>query len=572
MIDPDSVMANHLGFHFNGHKGKGVYYGEKKMDKRGNEYVECTLISIDSEVIPYTLIKDDQAIPYCYYKIQGTKGHCPASEFALRLKMSGIPLSNWMTMELTNTIVKNSKLDFAYEEPGYRFPLNDKRTSERMRMLEEQYKETDEDDKEIEDEIKKDEDNIDVHKVTLIGKNETYLKFERETKEEKSLDEVVKALKQLYDVTADKKAFIIAFSYSLFAPFSAIVRKKRLFFPNLVFLGLPETGKNSLLNLFLAKMWDSEENIKVSGDFRTDFSTMKNLEGSGLPIVINDLDQQGYEKLKPFLLEGAMNSRGGSRGRPSLDLQNFETLRGIAISANYLRIGGQESTSRFIVHEMKEIDGQDASEWNTIAQELEGAMYPIARFFIDYVNKKNQSVEEFLGYFNDNRTSVKSTIIEYGATILRMLFETQAIETEGVVFKIPSSLYTYEEYYEDYFSLFLGWVQLSLRKMQKETNYVERDWGSHETITVRYDDSLYIQEQESKYIVFPMAFRDFLKKYPEFPFNSMEQFAHAYPQYLRSQPRKFRIAGAEDRKAFRVLIVENMAQEPSPEPVAKEEA
>ncbi len=566
MIDPDSVMANHLGFHFHGHKEKGVYYGEKKMDKRGNEYVECTLISIDSEVIPYTLIKEDQQIPYCYYKIQGTKGHCPASEFALRLKMSGIPLSNWMTMELTNTIVKSSKLDFAYEEPGYRFPLNDKRTSERIRMLETLYKKMGMTDQEINDQIEKEENEINVYKVSLITKNETYLKFEKETEEEKSLDDVVATLKDLYDITADKKAFIIAFSYSLFAPFSSAVRKRRMFFPNLVFLGLPETGKNSLLNLFLAKMWSSDENIKVSGDFRTDFSTMKNLEGSGLPIVINDLDQQGYEKLKPFLLEGAMNSRGGSRGRPSLDLQNFETLRGIAISANYLRIGGQESTSRFIVHEMKEIDGQEASEWNTIAQKLEGAMYPISKYFIDYINK-SMDLETFLGYFNENRTAVKSTIIEFGANILMRLFQRT-----GLDFRIPDNLFKYEEYYEDYFSLFLGWVQLSLRKMQKETNYVERDWGSHEVITVRYDDSLYIREQESKYIVFPMAFRDFLKKYPEFPFQSMESFAHAYPQYLKSQPRKFKVAGAEDRKSFMVLIVENMAQEPSPEPVAKEEA
>jgi len=283
-----------------------------------------------------------------------------------------------------------------------------------------------------------------------------------------------------------------------------------------------------------------------------------------LPIVINDLDQQGYEKLRPFLLEGAMNSKGGSRGRPSLDLQNFETQRGIAISANYLRLGGQESTSRFIVHEMKEHNDNEAKDWNTIAQKLEGAMYPIARFFIDYINKY-LDLESFLGEFIQDRLTVKKSILQYGADILMMLFQRVDFG-----FKIPEKLFSYEEYYEDYFSLFLGWVQLSLRKMQKETNFVDREWGSHETITVRYDDSLYIQEQGSKYIVFPMAFRDFLKKYPEFPFSNMEQFAHAYPQYLKSQPRKFKISGAEDRKTFRVLVVENMAQEPSIEPVEKD--
>ncbi len=579
MLDPDSVKNDHIGFHFHGHDEKGIYFGRLKKNKKNRlkinenidfktedeDTVECKLISLNTEITPYMLIKEDQMIPYCYYKMHGTKGHCPVSEFALRLKMNGIPLSGWMTRELTNTLVKYSELDFAFEEPGYRLTTDDRKISERIRMLEDRYKKMEKTDKEIDNEIKKEEDNINNHKITLIGKNETYLKFEAETKDEKSLDEVIPILKDLYDLTVDKRAFIIAFSYSLWAPLSSIVRKKRLFFPNLVFIGLPETGKNSLLNLFLAKMWSSDENIKVTGDFRTDFSTMKNLEGSGLPIVINDLDQQGYEKLKPFLLEGAMNARGGSRGRPSLDLQNFETLRGIAISANYLQIGGQESTSRFIVHEMKETNVDKTNEWNTIAQKLEGAMYPIARFFTDYLNKNNESVEEVLGYFNNNRISVKTTIIKQGANLLMMLFQKA-----GLDFKIPDYLFKYEEYYEDYISLFIGWVQLSLRKMQKETNYVERDWSSHETITVKYDDSLYIQQDGSKYIVFPMAFRDFLKKYPEFPFQSMDAFAHAYPQYLKSQPRKFRIAGAEDRKAFRVLVVENMAQEPSPEPMTKE--
>ncbi len=565
MIDPDSVMANHLGFHFRGHQQHGIYYGKEKIDSMGKANVECTLISINTEVRPYTLIKDDQELPYCYYRIQGVKGHCPASEFALRLKMSGIPLSNWMTLELTNTIVEESGLDHAFEEPGYRYVIDDKRTSDRMKRVETADKQMEKTDREIDEEISKN-DKINVYKIALISKKETYLKFEEKFGEERSLDEVIHTLRDLYDITSDKRAFIIAFSYSLFSPFSAIVRKRMMFFPNLVFLGLPETGKNSLLNLFLARMWDSDENIKVSGDFRTDFSTMKNLEGSGLPIVVNDLDQQGYDKLKPFLLEGAMNSRGGSRGKASLDLQNFETLRAIAISSNYLRIGGQESTSRFIVHEMKEINGEEANEWNTIAQKLNGAMYPIARFFIEYINK-NMDLETFLGYFTENRASIKSTILELGANILMMLFQR-----DDSSFRIPANLFKYEEYYEDYFSLFLGWVQLTLRKMQKETNYIERDWSSHEIITVRYDDSLYIQQQESKYIIFPMAFRDFLKRYPEFPFQNMEAFAHAYPQYLKSQPRKFKVKGAEDRKAFRVLVVENMAQEPSTEPLAKEEA
>jgi hypothetical protein len=562
-IDRDTREGEHLGFHFTDHSEEGIYYGREKRDAGGMPEVRCDTIAAKVKLTLYTLIRNNmgnrQEIPYCYFEMHGIEGHSPASEFSLRLKAEGIPLSSWMTMELTNTLVRKSRLNSAYEEPGYAIVPNQEETLRKKKSMISRIRGLGISDDEMPMYLPA-ENDLGIKKFKLISLQDTYRKFGSNLPDEKQLEDVLGDLRELYDATKDKKAFLIAFSYSIFSPFSSIVRQRRMFFPNLIFLGLPETGKNSLLNLFLAKMWSMDENIKVSGDFRADFATMANLEGSGPPITINDLDQQGYDRMRPFLLEGAMNPKGGSRGRPSLDLRKYETLRGIAISANYLRIGGVENTSRFIIHSLEENDGSNASEWNSVAARLEGAMYPVARYFMDFINSRLDA-ETFLGYFDDKRTSVKSSILEFGAQVLERLFSRN-----DPSFKLPSGLASYEEYEEDYFSLFFGWAQLALRKMQKETNYAERDYGSREVITIRYEDSLYIQESGSDLMIFPMAWREFLKKYPEFPFQSMEAFAHSYPQYVRCQPRKFRMEGQDDRKSFRVLMIKKMAQESTTEP------
>ncbi|MEM4066082.1 MAG: hypothetical protein QXV17_04380 [Candidatus Micrarchaeaceae archaeon] len=536
----------HNGFHFFDHgEGEGIYYGT--VTQSGELF--CNPIAKKVRVVPYSMIKDGVPSPYVYFEIGGSRGNCPAGEFYSRLKSHGYPLPLDMIHRLTNALVSKSREFRAYEGVGYVPHISEMETDKKKKRIQEMIQ------GKVGDEVNEVIETVPpVVKIKLIPPSETYIKFSGDLPTLPSLDDIASDLLDLYNATTDKEAFIIAFSYSLFAPFASIVRKKRLFFPNLIFLGLPETGKNSLLNLFLAKMWGADDNIMVTQDFRTDFSALKNLQGSGLPLVINDLRQSEYQKLEPFLLEGAMNPKGGSRGLPSLDVQKFETMRGIAISSNFLSIGGMEFTSRFFIHQLTEIQEGNAEEWNRIAEKLENGMYPIAKEFIKYINE-NMDLDTFLDYFRENRLSVKQTILDFGVSVLRKVFSRVAPSVGIPAIK-------YQEYLDDYLTLFAGWVQLALRKMQKETNYYERDYDSRETITIRYENSLYIREGtdsegKKEYVIFPLAWTEFLKKYPEFPFKSMDAFAKAYPDSLRSQPRQFKINSERGmpRRSFRVLVL-----------------
>ncbi len=530
-INWDSEEGLHVGFHFYYHQFPGIYFGRivhKENEKGKNDEVVCETIASDAEVLPYMMMKRDQRTPYCYYNIMGEKNHSPASLFALRLKGLGIPLSPYYTRLLTNYASRKAKGDEAYEEPGYS--------------------------------IVGEEDKKFFQVISLRG---TYRRFDnRNLEKPKELEDILDDLKKLYELTVDKKAFLIVFSYMLFAPFAAYVRSRRQFFPNLILLGLPETGKNSLLNLFLSSMWSYDDNVMVTGDFKTDFASMKNLEGEGMSTVINDITQPSYDLLKPYLTEGAMNPKGGSRGTKELMNRKFELLRGIAVSANYLEIGGAELISRFIIHVLKENDGETASEWNMTASRLKGAAYPIARFFLDFIKAK-MDVDVFFDYFTDNRESVKDTILKIGWQVLNAL-----LRKAGNAKDISRDIAQYEEYQEDSISLFMGWVQLALRKMQKETNWYERD-DMRSVITVLYENSLYIQETSDEYIIFPMAWKEFQRKYTSFPYKSIDAFAHAYPDFLRSQPRNFKVSKLGTmRKPFRVLMLHKMMDEVVAEPEA----
>ncbi len=521
-------MTDHLGFHFEEYdedmrvKVRGIYYGKYNEDQ--GEIICNTLIRENNQfpfvLIPYALIDlDGNRVPYVYYDILGQKGNSPVSQFYLKLKFMGIPLSQTMVVQLTEKLHNLAGGETAYREIGYRLEGN---------------------------------------KIKLVTLDKTYKKFgeiyPEEKNEEDETNESIEILRELYKITTDKNAFIIIFAYSLFAPLAATIKSSNLMFPNLIVMGPPEAGKNSILNLFLAKAWGSKDNVKVVGDFKTDFASLRNLEGMGLPLVINDLDQLGYDRLRDYLLDGAMNDRGGSRGRADLTVEDFQVKRAIAISSNYLKIGAPEFQSRFIILQMQENDGNNES-WNSIAKEFEGRMPYIAKKFINNVLNR-YGADVVLRLFEESRIKVKETIINMGQEFLASLFPDSADPlSDEVAYKDIIKLKPqYDAVDENYFEILYSWVQIKLAQMARETSYTIHDYK--ETITVSLDNSLYLRDEGDKYIVFGAAFDRFLKENPSFPFKSMHLFAKKYRDLCKDIPRKYKIG--EQRMSFRVLEINKM--------------
>ncbi len=511
-------MTGHLGFHFEEYdsdsrmKEKGIYYGKYNNDGE----IECTALvkgtsHFPFKLIPYSMVNlDGSHAPYVYYNIFGQEGNCPIGQFYLKLKFMGVPLSQRQTVEITQKVHELAGGETAYREPGYVLTDGGR-------------------------------------KLKLIELVDTYRKFTDPPSGTAAPDaqEVVETLRELYARTTDKNAFMVIFSYALLAPLASTVKSRNLMFPNLIVLGPPEAGKNSLLNLLLAKGWGTRDNIRVVGDFKTDFASMSNLEGMGLPMVINDLDQRGYDNLRDYLLDGAMNNRAGSRGKADLSVQDFQVKRAIAISSNFLKIGAPEFQSRFIALIMQENEGNN-EEWNRIALQFEGMMPVIARMFIERVVNR-VGADSIIGLFEESRTKVKESIMTIGRKFLAELFP---MDDEGITsMEILHFNPVYDRVEENYFELLYSWVQIQLAKMQKETSYAVRDYK--ETVTIHLDDSFYLRDEGEKFVVFQAGYERFLKENPSFPFKSMNLFAKRYRDSCRDIPRKFRMG--EQRLSFRVL-------------------
>ncbi len=554
--DPYTVFHQGLHIHLNPDPEKVGIFNVGRRKLQDGTYENYCYKVIDAYVDPFELVKyDGSRLPYLNIRIGGREFNAYVGDLSQNLKSVGYPIySDYKIQSLTKSVEMNARNNGIYAEPGYLMYEDISRTEgENKDIVEKLSSVTDE--KIRNAMIKYIRDNHIKFKFRLIEPKMTVMKLspqKNDLNNMPSLDEVVHDLYNLYQLTADKRAFVMAFSYSLFSPFAVYVRSQRMFFPNMVLLGIPETGKNSLANLFMSTMWGIENNIKVTEDFRTEYAAMKNLEGGGMGIVINDINDKSYDKLKPLILEGAMNPKSGSRGKATLELAQFESVRGILITANFLNLGSIEHTSRLLIHQMN-IVPSDNTDWNNIASHLKYGMYPIAKYFIDWINN-NMDAVQFLDYFKDSRLEVKRTIIQIGSKILQ-----DVLSIVDPSFTIDKNFTVYDEYVQDYSDILIGWTQHALRKMQKEQNYYDSDGFGRGVVTISYTDTLYIQETKDQYILFNMAFSDFVKRYPEFPYQSMEMVSKAYPDIMHYVVRKYKVG--KERKSFRVLAIDKVFEE-----------
>jgi hypothetical protein len=356
------------------------------------------------------------------------------------------------------------------------------------------------------------------------------------------------AFLDLFERTADKLGFLIAMCYGLVSPLAKIVKSRNLFFPNLVVLGDPESGKSALLRFACSKIWGIKDNIKVPGDFDSKYASLKNLTGRGPALVLNDIDQENFDKMKRNILSSADETHGGSKGQRSLGLTQLEIERSFAISSNYLQLGTQEVVDRFFVYKMKSFKEDDADmkqqaeKWNELASKLTGIAYDIISTYEDY------DVELLMReLFSGNRTKTKNGVMRLGMRMISIWL----MDKFDVLMYMPADYFNYTESLgEDYISIFYSWVEQQYdeikRKAMKDAAY---NGATVERISNQY---IMLSSRGDYYYVFPGAFDDFLRHHPNFPFKSKAQLAKRYG-HIRDEARYYKIG--DERKERKVLVV-----------------
>jgi len=166
----------------------------------------------------------------------------------------------------------------------------------------------------------------------------------------------------------------------------------------------------------------------------------------------------------------------------------------------------------------------------------------------------------FLDYFREGRLSVKRTMLEIGAQMLQ-----RVLQRTDPSFTLQADCYKYEEYREDELSIFIGWIQMQSRKLEKEASIYQGYSDEHGTRILEIPENLmYIRKRDNTYTVFSSAWNDFIRMHKEFPYRNMSLFAHAFPNVLEISQRKFREPDkpGKPRTTYYVLLVKSEYEEP----------
>ena len=499
-----------LGFHTDCQLSSepGLFFGRKDPVQQGNVICSCFLRSFT-----YSLFFSDGA-PHIDYTMSGQHDRRPMSEFVPSLMEKGLYVTTKEKRDIFNWFMEE-------------FEANIGSIPEMLPYVG----------------FTEREDGT----LHVVHFNESTYSLDGDLPEISGIDARMMFL-ELFENTADKLGFLIVMCYGLVSPLAKIVKSRNLFFPNLVVLGDPESGKSALLRFACSKIWGIKDNIKVPGDFDSRYASLKNLTGKGPALVLNDIDQENFEKMKRNILSSSDETHGGSKGQRSLGLTQLEIERSFAISSNYLQLGTQEIIDRFFVYKMKPFKDDDpdmkqkAERWNEIASKLTGIAYDILSTYEGYdVDKIIHTL------FSGNRTKTKNGIMRLGMRMITNWLQ----EKFHILMQLPVDLFNYTENLgEDYISVFYSWVEQQYdeikRKAAKDAAYAGTNM---EMISNQY---IMLSARGDNYYVFPGAFDEFLRRHPNFPFKSKAQLAKRYAT-IKDEARYYKING--ERKERRILVL-----------------
>ncbi len=476
--DMGSDTGSHAGFHIHPNEHSPILYYGSLTGHGKNQDIICEQFMLEIKIVPYFLYVGENENPewYVYFEHIRKKYHYKVEEVGYRVKTLGIGLTSREMRELTNylTSLFSDTTPILYDFYGYAVVPSKSDPSKKM--------------------------------IHLIQHEETIFALEGDESPKFDDNEGRKAFLNLLSIASDPQAFLTVACYGLIAPFAPIVKSHRLFFPFLGAVGLPETGKNSLFNLFGSSIWATDSNIKVSQDFKTDWASIANLYGNGVPIIINDIKQEYFDQFVDTLLAASDQTRGGSRGQKSLSLKVAELKRTIMLNANEISVRKQsydEIDQRFLWIDMQHV-ATDQEEWNKNKSKLWGMAHSVGKYFDESMQFE---LNDLLDYFRSSRYVSKNSIIEMGMNAL------EAWLSPVLNFPISSLLYSYKEpLREGQPELLANWVQYKYAEMVNKYSKYNQDPRDIEANLPPY-----ILKKKEDYIVFPVAYADFLRSNPSFP-------------------------------------------------------
>lgn len=146
-------------------------------------------------------------------------------------------------------------------------------------------------------------------------------------------------LRQFYDDTMHREAYLSSFAYSLTAPLHYNVRVMSpagYILPHHVSVGRTGAAKTTTTAIFVLTGWNQgkDQGILMSNQVRTPFTFMKHLSHGLLPVMVNDISPEWLDKVSDELKSASEAPAIGDRGNPDQTVTHKEMTRSILVTMN----------------------------------------------------------------------------------------------------------------------------------------------------------------------------------------------------------------------------------------------
>lgn len=225
-----------------------------------------------------------------------------------------------------------------------------------------------------------------VHDPIYVENNQIHVSYNTS---EIDAAKVLKALREFYPLAANQHAYISALGYNLIAPLSYFIRTNAPYgylFPVRVSFGQPGGSKTTTDSIFILRGYaqDKDTGVLTNQQVATNFTFMKNMEISILPVLINDVEPDWLMKVSTVIKNSSENGIGGDRGNVDQSITRRQLKRAFNITTNEIVVPTDDAARarRYILEKytIEHKNRQNKSAFSRLIQEIPlGFMFAIFR-------------------------------------------------------------------------------------------------------------------------------------------------------------------------------------------------
>jgi len=284
--------------------------------------------------------------------------------------------------------------------------------------------------------------------------------------------ESLKKLRDFYEITTNRRAYLLTLGWSVIAPFHYVLKSKAtgiIQAPLLVFTGRTKGGKTALASFFVGRGFNQSKDGYFFGNeaIRKIFTFMKHMSETNLPAVLDDVPASFNSDHRDALKSYVQTGNFGDRGHGDQTLTQYKGARSFIETLNEdIMLDEDLAFNNRIIQEKYTKDSaekKNLAQWNDFINSIpSGFMISIVKELfngqnIDDILREVETFENGIQWINFGLNKLNTLCNKYGIPPFPSYdrtsekdFNTYAVEISQAFIAEDQRIKTSEEeYWED---------------------------------------------------------------------------------------------------------------------------